>query len=59
MFENAKEVDEETIIKEDNISLTRETNTSLLSGNIEYSDEMNYSLMIEGGVRKIRNPLVN
>ena len=59
MFENAKEVDEETIIKEDNISLTRETNTSLLSGNVEYSDEMNYSLIIEGGVRKIRNPLVN
>ena len=39
MFENEKEVDEETIIKEDNISLTRETNTSLLSGNVEYSDE--------------------
>ena len=32
--------------------LTREHTDSLLSGNVEYSDEINNSLMIEGDLKK-------
>ena len=52
MFETVKGVCEETITKEKNISLTRDTTASLLSGNVEYSDSMNYSVMIEVYLRK-------
>ena len=52
MFESVKEVDEEKVTKEKNILLSREPTTSLLSGNVEYSNEMNHSLMVEVGVRK-------
>ena len=52
MFETIKEVDEEKDTKEKNIFLTRESTASLLSGNIEYSDEINNSLTIEGDVTK-------
>ena len=41
MFEPVKEVDEETVTKENNILFTREPTTSLLSGNAEYSNEIN------------------
>ena len=47
MFETVKEVDEEKVTNEKNISLTREPTASLPSGNVEYSDEINTSLMIE------------
>ena len=52
MFEIVKEVDEETVTKENNFFLTRETTDSLLPGNVEYSDKINISLMIEGDVTK-------
>ena len=52
MFESVKEVDEDTVTKEKNISLTREPTHSLLSGNFEDSDEINYSLIIEVDIRK-------
>ena len=52
MFVNVKEVDEETVTKENNISLTREPTASFLSGYVEYPDEMNHSLMIEVDVIK-------
>ena len=32
-----KEVDEETVTRENDISFTRDPTTSLLSGNVEYS----------------------
>ena len=38
--------------KENNILLIREPTTSLLSGNVEYSDEINNSLIIEEDVTK-------
>ena len=52
MFETVKEVYEDTVTKERNILFTRETTATLLSGNVEYSNEMNHSLMIEVDVRK-------
>ena len=52
MFEILKEFDEETVTKDNSIMLTREHNASLLSGNVDYSYEMNNSLMIEGDVIK-------
>ena len=55
MFETVKYVDEETFTKEKNILLTRKPIASLLSGNIEYSDEVNTSLMIESAVTKKQN----
>ena len=48
MFETVNEVDEETVTKENNISLTREANASLLLGKVDYAAETNHSLMIEG-----------
>ena len=57
MFETVKEVDESTITKEKNILLTREPTDSLLLGDVEYSDEMNHSLLIEGDVRKNKEPI--
>ena len=52
MFETVKEVDEDRVTKDNNISLTRGPTASLLSGNVEYSDEINTSLMIEANVKK-------
>ena len=52
MFETVKEVDEEKVNKDNNIFLTREPTASLLSGNVEYSDEIKHSIMIEGYVTK-------
>ena len=43
MFETGKEVDEETVTKENNILLKREPTALLLSGNVNYSDEINNS----------------
>ena len=59
MFETIKEVDEEKDTKEKNIFLTRESTASLLSGNIEYSDEINNSLTIEGDVTKNNKSIGN
>ena len=50
MFETVKEVDEETVTKENNSYLTRESNDTPLSGNIEYLDEIDTLLMIEADV---------
>ena len=47
-----KQVDEETVTKGNNILLIREHTASLLSGDVEYSDEMKSALMIEGDVKK-------
>ena len=52
MFETVKEVDQDIVTKEENIQLTRDLTDSLLPGNVEYSDEMNRSLIIEGYVPK-------
>ena len=52
MVETVKEVDEETVTKENNILLIREPTASLLSVNVEYSDEINNSLMIEVDITK-------
>ena len=40
MFEIVNEVDEETVTKENNILLRRDPTNSLLSGNVEYVDEI-------------------
>ena len=37
--------------------LTKEPTDSLISGNVEYSDEMKNSLMVEGGVIKIKETI--
>ena len=50
MLETVKEVDEKTVTKENNILLTREPTASLLSGSLEYLDEMETLLMIEAEV---------
>ena len=50
MFENVKEVDEKTVTKD--IFLQRGPTAALLSGYIDYSDEINRSLMIERDVTK-------
>ena len=52
MFETVKEVDYNIVTKENNLFLTREPTASLLSGNVEYSYEINHSLIIEGDVTK-------
>ena len=52
IFETVKEVDEETVTKQDNISLSKDPTSSLLSGNVQYSYEINNSLIIEGYVTK-------
>ena len=52
IFATVKEVDEEIVTKENNILLKREPTASLLSGNVDYSDEMKHSLMIEVDVTK-------
>ena len=52
MFEAVKEVDEATVIKGDNAFLTREDTNSLLSGYVEYSDEINTQFIIEADVTK-------
>ena len=52
MFETVKEVDDETVTKQNKISLTRETTASLLSGNVEYLYQINTLLMIEADVEK-------
>ena len=52
MFKTLKDVDEDTVIKENNILLTRGPTDSLLSVNFEYSCEIYNSLMIEGDVTK-------
>ena len=57
MFETEKEVDDDTVTKKSNISLKIEPTASLLSGNIEYSDRMNHSLMIEVDVTKIKESI--
>ena len=59
MFENVKEFYEETVTKENIISLTREPTASLLSGNVEYPDEINNYLMIKVDLIEKRNPLEN
>ena len=50
MFGTVKEVDEETVTKENNILLTREPTSSLLSGSVDYLYEIDTSLMIEACV---------
>ena len=52
MYENVKEVDEETIIKGNITSLTRYNTTSLHSDNFEDIGAINTSLIIEAGVTK-------
>ena len=46
MFGTVNEVDEETVTKEINILFTREPTTSILSGNVEYFDEIGILLLI-------------
>ena len=46
MFETVIEVDEEIVTKEENILFTREPTTSILSGNVEYFDEIGILLLI-------------
>ena len=46
MFGTVNEVDEETVTKEKNILFTREPTTSILSGNVEYFDEIGILLLI-------------
>ena len=50
MFETIKELDEEIGMKQKNMQVTKDTNASLLSGNVDYTDEMNYSLMVKVSV---------
>ena len=52
MFERVKEVDDKKFTKEKNILFTIEPTSSLPSGNVEYSDEINNQLMIEADVTK-------
>ena len=56
MFETIKEVDENIVFKENNIFLTREPTDSLLSGDVEYLDEIYSLLMIEVDLKKTKNP---
>ena len=51
MCETAKLDNEETVPKENNIFLARDPTATLLSGNAEYLDEINTSLMIEVDVK--------
>ena len=52
MFDTVNEFDEETVTKENNLLLTREPPDSILSGNVEYLDEIETLLMIEADVTK-------
>ena len=52
MYETVKEVEEETIIEENIMSLTRDNTTSLQDENVEYIGKINNSLMIKEGVTK-------
>ena len=52
MYENVKEFDKETIIKENITSLTRDNTFSLHSDNVEDMGEIKNSLIIEAGVTK-------
>ena len=52
MFETGKEVDEETVTKENNILLKREPSASLLSGNVDHLYEIHTPLFIETDVAK-------
>ena len=54
IFETVREVDYETVTKDNNISLKKEPTSSLLSGNVDYSDESNNSLMIAWDVTKTK-----
>ena len=51
-FETIKEVYGEIVTKENNISLEREPTASLLSGDVDYSDEIDTLLIIKVGVTK-------
>ena len=57
MFETVKQFDEETVTKENNISLTRELTASILSVNVDYLDEIKNKLMIEGDVTKSKKSI--
>ena len=59
MFEAINEIDEDTVTKEKNIVFTREPTASLLSGNVEYLDEIDTSLMIDADVTKNKNKSEN
>ena len=59
MFETVKEVDEEKVTKNNNILSTRKPNASLLSDDVEYSDEIKHSLIIEEDVTTTSNALEN
>ena len=59
MLETVKEVYEETFTKDNNTLLKKEPTYLLLSGNVDYSGEMNRSLTIKGDVREKSNPLGN
>ena len=52
MYETVKEVEEETIIEENIMSLTRDNTTSLQDDNVDYIGEINNLLMIKEGVTK-------
>ena len=52
MLEIFKEVDQEKIIKEHIMPLSRNNTTSLHIDNVEYLDDINKSIMIEAGVTK-------
>ena len=52
MYETVKEVEDETIIEENIMSLTRDNTTSLQDENVEYIGKINNSLMIKEGVTK-------
>ena len=59
MFVTVKEVDEETATKQKDVSLTREPTASILSGNVDYSDEIDTLLMIEADVTKNKKKQLN
>ena len=52
MFETVKEVYDETIIKEQIVSLSQNKTTSHQAGNVKYMYDINTLLMIEAGVPK-------
>ena len=52
MFETLKEVDDDTVTKDINISLKMEPTASLLSGNVDHSDTIDTLFIIEADVTK-------
>ena len=52
MFEILNKFDKETVTKENNISLTRDSTSAPPLGNVDYLDEIDTSLMIEADVPK-------